>query len=280
MSDDCFFNPAACEEVEPEPEVVDEPTEEVAAEEGEMDEMESDDEMETGGLMPQIAFLGTAGALMAYSGVQVFARRLSLVTMQATNTDGDEEDQLLYFAAENALVALEEDAYTTKYWTLANTIGLWSMFIVSSAKFVFQALSMLGIMGGLNLTVWHYGMMAMDIVGLVTGVLMFMSYNKCYSVLVEETEDDNTLDEDTHDNTLVGAAATVLASVEADSVWHSVMGSAVMANLMIYYKGWIMGQLAMLPEEEAEAWEEALGMGKDDEEEDDMHLFARFHRRF
>merc|ERR1739848_796273 len=94
MSDDCFFNPAACDTPEPADK----------AEEEEANELEEDDENT---LNAQIAFLMTAGWAAAYSGLQIFSRRLALKSEQ-TNVDGDAEEQLWWFSSENTLIAQDE----------------------------------------------------------------------------------------------------------------------------------------------------------------------------
>lgn len=253
MSDDCFFNPDACEK----------DVEEV--EQGE----EMEEEEEGGDIMPQIAFLMTAGWAAAYSGLQIFSRRLALMSEQ-TNVDGDTEDALWWFASENTLIA-QDEGYDTAYWTLAYTIGSWAMFVMGSAKFLLQALSMLGIMGGTNLMVWHYGMLVGDIVGLVVAVLMFMGRNKAYSITVEETEDGAW-------TALGGQAVAVVQDIETCLTYGLISETAMHLNLMMNYKGWVEGQIKMLPEEEQAEWEEALMGDKDGDDMDDDMLFRNFFR--
>merc|ERR1712054_328843 len=107
-----------------------------------MDEDMSDDE--DGDIMPQITFLLTALGVTAYSGLDIFARKLHIMSEQ-TNADGDTEEMLAWFADENSLMALDV-GYDTAYWTLGYQIGSWSMFVLGALKFTTQLLSMLGIM--------------------------------------------------------------------------------------------------------------------------------------
>ena len=252
MSDDCFFNPAACEEPKE-----DKPPREEGEMKEEMEEEETD-------IMPQITFLLTALGVTAFSGLDIFSRRLAIYSMQ-TDANGDSVEQLLDFAAENSLLAADGD-YSTAYWTLGYQIGTWSMFVLGAAKFVFQALSMAGIMGSTNIMVWHYGMFIGDIVSMIVGLLWFMGYNTAYSMAVDEVADNDkawTADAVT--------AITAAAAIESDMVYSSISQAAMHLELMANYEGWIKGQIAMLPEEERAAYEEKM-----EDDEDDM--FTKFFR--
>jgi len=249
MSDDCFFNPAACEEP--------------AAEEPEQ-EMDEEMEEEESDIMPQISFLLTALSVTAFSGLEIFSRRLAIMSQQ-NNVDGDAEDMLLNFSAENTLIAADI-GYDTAYWTLGYQVGTWSMFVLGAAKFIFQALSMAGIMGSTNIMVWHYSMMIGDLVSLVVGLLWFMGYNSAYNLAVSEVADN-----DKTWNSEAGYAINVAGAIETDMIYSSISQAAIHLELMSNYEGWLHGQIKMLPEEEQAAYEEKM-------EKDDDDMFTKFFR--
>ena len=258
MSDDCFFNPAACEEP--------------AAEE--VEEMDEEMEEEEHDIMPQISFLLTALGVTAFSGLDIFARKLHIMSQQS-NVDGDTEDMLLAFADENTLITADI-GYDTAYWTLGYQIGTWSMFVLGAAKFVLQALSMAGIMGSTNIMVWHYGMFIGDIVSMVVGLLWFMGYNASYSLAVSEVADNDktwTLD--------AASAITVAGAIELDMTYASISQAAMHLELASNYEGWLHGQIKMLTdEEEKEYWKEKTGLDDhdDDHSDDDGEKMFRFFR--
>merc|ERR1711862_794790 len=104
----------------------------------EVEEMDEEMEEEESDIMPQITFLLTALGVTAFSGLDIFSRRLAIMSQQ-TNVDGDAEDMLLWFADENTLIAADA-GYDTAYWTLDYQVGTWSMFVLGGIKFVTQAL--------------------------------------------------------------------------------------------------------------------------------------------
>merc|ERR1712060_361657 len=165
------------------------------------------------------------------------------------------------------------------YWQMSAKIGSYAMLVLGAAKMTTQLLSMLGIMGSVNLMVWHYGMMASDIVGLVTGVMMFMAYNKAYSIAVENAEDAENSNAD------FDAAMAVVEGMETDMAFMMVSQAAMHLELMNHYEAWLMGQVSMLPEEEQAAWIDSLDHNEkmdtigdmDDmmnEEDEGLDLFA------
>jgi len=160
---------------------------------------------------------------------------------------------------------------------MSGKIGSYAMLVLGGAKMITQLLSMLGIAGSVNLMVWHYGMMASDLVMAVTGIMMFMAYNKAYSIAVENAEEA----EDSNDD--FDAAMAVVEGMETDMAFMMVSQAAMHLELMYHYEGWFHGQVMMLPEEEQEAWMEMMDKkdemddkdNKHGEEEDDkMDLFA------
>jgi len=111
MSDDCFFNPAACEAAAAEEEDT------TMMEEQEMDEgMESDDDMDKEmDMTPQITFLLTALGAAGFSAADLFWRRHAVQVNSEYNTDGDTDDMPLWFIAETTLAAGTDD-YSSLWW--------------------------------------------------------------------------------------------------------------------------------------------------------------------
>jgi len=140
------------------------------------------------------------------------------------------------------------------------------MLVLGGAKFITQLLSMLGIMGSVNIMVWHYGMMVGDLVMLVSGIMMFLAYNKAYGIAVDNKADAVS----GSGNTDFTNAMALVGAMETDMVLGMISQTAMHLELMANYEGWLWGQVMMLPEEEQEAWMEA--MGKDDMDDmDDKH---------
>jgi len=109
MSDDCFFNPAACEEPA---------AEEPPKEDGRMDEDKDGDDMEKEmDMTPQIAFLMTAFGATAFSALDLFWRKHAILSEQYTSVaDSETGDLPYYYGYENALVALDGDYGTDYTW--------------------------------------------------------------------------------------------------------------------------------------------------------------------
>jgi|ERR1712179_34914 len=268
MTDDCFFNPDACAVEEPAAE------EKPPKDEGMMDEgMESDDDMEKEmDMMPQITFLMTALAATGVSALDLFWRKHAVLTEQTINSDGDTEDHPMWFADEVNLVA-REAGYENMWWAMGSKINSYAMLVLGGAKFVTQLLSMLGIMGSVNIMVWHYGMMVGDLVMLATGIMMFMSYNKAYSIA---TENASELAAGGDEATDFAEAMGLVEAMEYDMVHNMIGQTAMHLELMANYEGWLWGQVMMLPEEEQEAWMEKMDkdddMDGDDKHDDDDHM--------
>lgn len=158
---------------------------------------------------------------------------------------------------------------------MSSKIGSYAMLVLGATKMTTQLLSMLGMMGSINLMVWHWGMMAGDLVMLVTGIMMFLSYNKAYSIATENAEDAENSNAD------FDAAMAVVEGMETDMVFMMVSQAAMHLELMHNYEGWFWGQIMMLPEEEQDAWMESMGKDMDDmddmddhHDDDKMDLFA------
>jgi len=150
------------------------------------------------------------------------------------------------------------------------------MLVLGGAKFTTQLLSMLGIMGSTNIMVWHYGMMAGDVLMMVVGVMMFIAYNKAYGVAVAQD-----------DATETSVANSLVDFMETEMTWSLIGQAAMHLELMYNYEGWLWGQVMMLPEEEQEAWMEKMDKmdemddmdDKDgDDDDNEMDLFAFWRR--
>merc|ERR1712060_298393 len=225
-----------------------------------MEDMEKEMDM-----MPQLVFLMTSMGVTAMSALDLFWRKHAIMSEQQPDADSaDTEENPLYYTAEVSLMA-QDAGYDNLWWQMSSKIGSYAMLVLGATKMTTQLLSMLGIMGSVNLMVWHYGMMASDIVMLVTGVMMFLSYNKAYSIATENAEDAENSNAD------FDAAMAVVEGMETDMVFMMVSQAAMHLELMHNYEGWFWGQVMMLPEEEQDAWMEAKGMDDMDDMDDDHH---------
>ena len=265
---DCFFTPNApgCE-TEPPAEEKPPKDDEMMMDE-DMDDMEKEMDM-----MPQLVFLMTSMGVTAMSALDLFWRKHAVMSEQAllyTATSITDEFPV-YFTAERTLAA-RDAGYENLYWYLSSKINSYAMLVLGAVKMTTQLLSMLGMMGSVNLMVWHYGMMAGDLVMLVTGIMMFMSYNKAYSIATDNAEDAENSNDD------FDAAMAVVEGMETDMVFMMVSEAAMHLELMHNYEGWFWGQIMMLPEEEQDAWMEAMDKDDmddmDDHDDDKMDLFA------
>merc|ERR1711990_602403 len=225
-----------------------------------MDDMEKEMDM-----MPQLVFLMTSMGVTAMSALDLFWRKHAIMSEQQPDADSaDTEEYPLYYTSEVSLMA-QDAGYDNLWWQMSSKIGSYAMLVLGATKMTTQLLSMLGIMGSVNLMVWHYGMMASDIVMLVTGVMMFMAYNKAYSIAVENAEDAENSNAD------FDAAMAVVEGMETDMAFLMVSQAAMHLELMHNYEGWFHGQVMMLPEEEQEAWMEMMGKDDMDDMDDDHH---------
>merc|ERR1712139_16067 len=112
----------------------------------------------------------------------------------------------------------------------------------------------------------------MGLVMLVTGIMMFLSYNKAYSIATENAEDAENSNAD------FDAAMAVVEGMETDMVFMMVSQAAMHLELMHNYEGWFWGQIMMLPEEEQDAWMEMMD-GKDEmDDRDNKHGEEEDHK--
>lgn len=254
MSDDCFFNPAACED---------------AATDGgaEMTEVDADwaeteawVEENSGELFnAQLAFLLTSGLVAAQAGLELFRYKWA-IECDGTDADGDAEDQVCYFSTDYTLRNAEY--IDTMYWMQGDQIKTWGTFLIMGTAHVFQILSMLGMMTSLNLMVWGWGV---GVGGMVVHALVAyywlsgMNAGWAACTTAYETPDDTDSDEVT-ECTWMSAYFEI---IEAEMMKAMAKDTAITLTLGEYYEMWVIAQWWAMPEEERYAmWLEK----KDDDE--------------
>ena len=79
------------------------------------------------------------------------------------------------------------DVLGTNYWKLANQLSGYFWLGAFGIATITQLLAMYGVANGINLGVWIYGLeMFGGLVGLVTSIMMFLGYDKAYTVANDE----------------------------------------------------------------------------------------------
>merc|ERR1711981_710771 len=162
MSDDCFFNPSACEETG---------GDETMMEEEEM--WEPNDEEKQWMFEGNLAFLLLSGGAFAHALLDVTSWKWALIA-EGLDADGETEDQYSVFDNEYALLTAEE--ITNPLWRQATMLLDYSMLVIMGAAFVTQALSMAGIA--------------------VSGIMTFMQHWNMWSMAAEDADEDDAMDED------------------------------------------------------------------------------------
>merc|ERR1712039_487468 len=127
MSDDCFFNPAACETAAED--------ETMMEEEEEM--WEPNDEEKQWMMEGNIAFLMLSGSAFVHALLDVTSWKWQLIA-EGTDADGETEDQYSVFAEEYGLIASED--ITNPLWRQASMLLDYSVLVIMGAAFVTQAL--------------------------------------------------------------------------------------------------------------------------------------------
>lgn len=183
MSDDCFFNPAACETAE-EPE-----QEERQHDEDDMSDYDEEDMME--GRNANIAFLAMAAGSTTMAALDLFAWKWQVI-VEGTDADGETEDQFVYFDSEYDMLTAEE--IETPYWRYASALVDWSTFAIMGTLTVTQALSMLGIAAKTNVMLWSYSTMIGGLISLVAAILTYMGHSQAWTVVKDDAEDDDVID--------------------------------------------------------------------------------------
>ena len=245
MSDDCFFNPAACEEVEPEPvvePVAEETTDEVMMEEEEEGMWEPTDEEKAWMFEGNLAFL-----LLSFGGM--FGNLMDFMSWKWAYTvdytvDGDDyNDMVEYYGEENGLFMSEE--IDSQPQLQAGMIATYGGLAIWTLAFVTQALSMAGIAVGLNMMVWGYGvMLGGAIVSLISTLLLVQSWFKAWGEIADDSEEYETFGD-------------YADTAEYEIIKMSAAESAVTLTAWMYIDAWSVAQWYALPEEEKQAmWDE------------------------
>jgi len=264
MSDDCFFNPAACEQEEIE-------QEEQQHDEDDMSDYDEEDMIE--GRNANIAFLAMAAGSTTMAALDLFAWKWQVI-VEGTDADGETEDQFVYFDSEYDMLTAEE--IETPYWRYASALVDWSTFAIMGTLTVTQALSMLGIAAKTNVMLWSYSTMIGGLISLVAMILTWMGSSQAWAVTREDAEDDDTIDENG------GIALAYAEDIQYQWMKWAAHETAMTFNAMMYMKDWARAQFHAMTPEEREEMEDKHGKkhGKgrgddDDDREEPARLFVR-----
>lgn len=263
MSDDCFFNPAACEEAAATGDegMMDENAEEWAEVEAWVEE-HSQDLMEA-----NIAYLWTAGAIGITALLELFVYKYA-VTVDGTDEDGEDEDQIYAFSSDYTMRNAE---YTDGTPNLqASQIAAWGHLAIFGTAMITQLLSMLGIAVSVNQMVWWWGVgMGTLIVSLVSSYIWISAMADGWSQCASTYED--TEDIDSADATECAAWYSYIGVMEQNLATLTATETATAIALWTYMENWMLAQWWAMPEEERyEMWLEHKDM------EDDK-MFAKLH---
>ena len=107
------------------------------------------------------------------------------------------------------------------------------------------------------------------------GVLMFLAYDKAYSVSQDST------------NTYVAIASSVMDTIKMDVIGLTAASSAVMITLGLEYENWLYGQYKALPDElkseystARKAWNYGEEVVEDYNKEDVQQLYMSYISAF
>jgi len=263
MSDDCFFNPAACEEAA------------AGGDEGMMDE-NAEDWAETEAWVEEhsqdlfeanLAYLLTSGGIALTSALELFMYKFA-VTIDGVDEDGDAEDWTYYFSYDYTMRNAEyEESMPNK---TASTILAWGALAIFGAAHITQLLSMLGMAVSINGMVWWWGVgMGSMIVSAIASYIWLSAMHTGWGVCNAAYEDTEDVDSD--DATECGAWASYNAVMEYNLMYATAGETATALTLWSYMENWMIAQWWAMPEEERyEMWLEHK-----DAEDDKM--FAKMH---
>ena len=289
MSDDCFFNPDAC--VEPEPVV--EPTEEAKpAEEAHEGDHAEDDlaeewaeveawmEESSGDLFnAQLTFLLASGVMFTkalidnflyyhaadctYNEVDSSTAEVACDSIWSAYLEGVNDYSQTLVGAD----WIDEDEITGNL-EMGVLIRDWARFLIFGAAFVFQIMSMLGMMTGLNLMVWHYGVGLGGMIAHAIVAYFFITSAgyawKDAAEVYEDTEDVDVTDALVNGIFWIQTGAANIAIMKTMAV-----DTALTLTLVPQMEMWTLAQWWALPEEERYAmWLE---------HRDDDEMFAKLH---
>merc|ERR1711971_1475010 len=152
----------------------------------------------------------------------------------------------------------------TPYWRYAAMLQSWGSFVLGTAMFTTQLLSMVAGMASLNLMVWGYSSMAGGLLSLAIGIMMFLGYNKAWGLVKDDVDEDDSCDAD------CVAAYTLIANMQTDMLKWGAQDTAMTLAVFRYGKDWMDAQWMNLSDEEREAMEEeGKGRKGDDKHDDD-----------
>jgi len=263
MSDDCFFNPAACETAAEggDEAMMDENAEEWAETEAWVEE-HSQDLFEA-----NLAYLLTSGGIALTAALELFMYKFA-VTIDGTDEDGEDEDWIYYFSSDYQMRNAEyEESMPNK---TAATILAWGSLAIFGAAHITQLLSMLGMAVSINGMVWWWGVgMGSMIVSAISAYIwlsaMQTGWAQCNAAY------DDTEDVDSDDATECSSWASFNAVMENNLMYATAGETATALTLWSYYENWMVAQWWAMPEEERyEMWLEHK-----DAEDDKM--FAKMH---
>ena len=199
-------------------------------------------------MMANLAFLSVALGGAVHTALDLFMWKFAIV---------DDEDEVYHYADE---YDLSEDYDTMMLWEMGGMIGTWGSFVVHAILTVTQLLSMVGVMGEINLMAWGYGPMIMELLSVVVGVMWFIQYNNAYAILRTDVDDN--------DDVTDTEAAGVASGIWWDALEMSVMQASAILTLWMNMETWMMAQWWALPEEtKKQMW---MDMKESEKKDDDM----------
>jgi len=262
MSDDCFFNPAACEEpVAEEPE---QRMDEVDDDDHDKEMWEPNDDEKMWMFEAQMAMLMLAGEIAVMSIMDITSWRWANL---AAVTDADGNEEFEYYDFQNEWWLVEDGELGNPLYKWAAMMHTYVGAALGTTMLITQALSMIGIASGVNMMIWGYGGMIMSVVGLLWGAMTFFQHWFTWIMVSSEDMTDETYEQVESGDDDVVAGIALIEEIEWEWLKMSAQGSAMALTLWAYGEAWMVAQWWALPEEERmAAWEEM----EDEKEEDDM----------
>lgn len=188
-------------------------------------------------MMANIAFLAVALGGTVMFGMDLFAWKFAVVTP----TGEDDADVTYSFTYEDMLIV--SDDLESANWETGSLIYTWGMFAIHAVAAITQLLSIFGIAAGINMMVWHYGvMLGGAITNMVAGVFYFMAYNNAANLLADNIEE-----------VVGGYAAALMSYIRMDMIKMVASETGAMLTLMESLEMWMVAQWWALPEEERKA---------------------------
>ena len=152
---------------------------------------------------------------------------------------------------------------TMNYWKMADTIRLPAGGAIWTILFITQAISMFSVAGEINMMAWMYLIPVWMLANMVASVVQFVGYDAAYTRYASDT-------------TTYASALTLMTEMSTQMVMFMAKETAITMGLAFNHKGWMMGQIKMLPEEAQEKYMKKMGKGKDDHDDHDDHMDEEF----